>query len=149
MSDEEDAIVVRASTESDLTLMHMPRLLIVEIDIPLETQCEGLPENHLPKKPGTTYWDLSKDLANLYKVKSQGFPIIPYFSSTIDSITGKTLDKANLDTGNWSDAATFYTAMKLYIGLSRVKTANDILLTGMLNPAMFTSSPSPRPHRLM
>ena len=39
--------------------------------------------------------------------------------------------------------------MKLYIGLSRVKTANDILLTGMLNPAMFTNGPFPWPQRLM
>ena len=43
----------------------------------------------------------------------------------------------------------FYPAMKLYIGLSSVKTANDILLTGMLNPAMFTNGPFRWPLRLM
>ena len=30
-------------------------------------------------------------------------------------------------------------AMKLYIGLSRVKTANVIILTGMINLALFTN----------
>ena len=100
-------------------------------------------------KLGTTYWDLSIDPANSYKVKSQGFPIIPYFSSTIDRITGKTAEKAKLDTGNWRGEATLSTAMKLYIGLSRVKTANDILLTGMRIPAMFTNGPFPWPQRLM
>ena len=53
---EEDAGVVKTSTESEFILKHMPRHLIVESDIPLETQCEGLPKNHFPMKRGTTFW---------------------------------------------------------------------------------------------
>ena len=140
---EEDEGVVKTSTESDLTLKHMPRHLIVESDIPLQTQCEGLPENHFPMNRGTTYWDPSNDPANSYKIKSEGFPMTPYFSLTTDSITGKTVDKAKLDTGNWRDAVIFDTAMRLYTGLSRVNTANDILLTGLLGPAIFTNGPCP------
>ena len=52
---EEDEDVVKTSTEPELTLKHMPRHLIVESDIPLETQCEGLPKNHLPMKRGIIY----------------------------------------------------------------------------------------------
>ena len=129
--------------------MHMPRQFIVESDIPLEAQCDGLPINLFPKKRGTTFWDLPNDPGDLYKVKAEGFPIIPYSTSTIDNITGKEVDKANLDSGDWRDSTPCYIAMKFYIGWSRVKTANDILLTGMISPALFTNSCFPWPNRLM
>ena len=44
------------------------------------------------------------------------------------------MEKAKLDTGDLRDSTTFYMAMKMHIGLSRVKTANDILLTNMISP---------------
>ena len=93
----------------------MPRHLIFESDIPLEAQCDGLPKNDFPMKGVTTYWDLSNDPGDQYKLKSEGFPIIPYFSSIIDSITGKEMDKAKLDTGDWKDSTTFYMSMRMYI----------------------------------
>ena len=127
----------------------MPRHLIIEPDIQLGAQCEGLPKNHFHTKRGTTYWDLSNDPGDSYKVKSEGFPMISFFSSTIDSITGKKVEKAKFDTSNWKDATTSYTAMKLYMGLSRVKTANDILLTNMISPALFTNANFPCPSRFM
>ena len=40
------------------------------------------------------------------------------------------------------DYASFYNAMKSYIGLGRVETANDVLLTSMLSPTLFTRGPS-------
>ena len=52
---EEDASVVEATTEHELILKHMPRHLIVESDIPLEAQCEGLPKKHFPMKRETTF----------------------------------------------------------------------------------------------
>ena len=75
--------------------------------------------------------------------------MIPYFSSTIDSITGKEVDKAKLDTRDWKDSTTFYMAMKMYMWLIRVKTASDVFLTNMISPALFTNGPFPWPNRLM
>ena len=70
----EDEELVKNSTDVQLILKHMPRHLIVESDIPLESQCVSLPKNHFPMKRGTTYWDLSNDPGEQYKVKSEWFP---------------------------------------------------------------------------
>ena len=40
---------------------------------------------------------------------------------------GKDVEKDNLDTGD------SYMALKLYMGMSRVKTAHDMLLTNMIS----------------
>ena len=115
----------------------------------MNIQCQGLPANHFPLKPATTYWNLATDGNERNMVKSKGFPLLPYFSSTIDSITGKTVDKGILDTGDWQEATSFYRAMKLYIGLSRVRKADDILLTGLLSPALFANGDFPWPTKLI
>ena len=40
-------------------------------------------------------------------------------------------------------------AMTMYIRLSRVQAANDILLTNVISPILFTNGPFPWPNRLM
>ena len=74
----------------------MPRHLVMESDIPLEVECQSVPRKYFSMKAGITCWDLSSDLREQYKVKTEGFSIIPYFSSTVDSVIGKEVDKANL-----------------------------------------------------
>ena len=140
---------MKASKASELTLQKMPLHLIMETDTPMSVQCPGLPENHFPLSPATTYWNLPSEPGERMQVKSIGFPLIPYFSSTIDSITGKTVDKGIMDTGDWTESTSYYRAMKIYIALSRVKKADDILLTNMLSPCLFRCGPFPWPTRLM
>eukprot|EP00973_Karenia_brevis_P094433 12422457-Karenia_brevis.AAC.1 len=52
-------------------------------------------------------------------IHTKGFAISPYFSSTIDSITGKTVNKAIVDLQQWESFTRYSTALKAYIALSR------------------------------
>ena len=97
---------MKNSTEGDLSLKHMPRHLIMECDLPWEVQCQGLPENHFPMKKGNADWDSSSYPREQCKMKTESFSVIPYFSSIIDSITGKEVEKAKFDTGDWRDSIT-------------------------------------------
>ena len=92
---------VKKKTEPDITLRDKPSQLIMESDIPLESQCAGLPEKHYPTaKKGQPSGNCHPTRGEEQKVKPEGFSLIAYFSSILDSITGKEVDKAILDIGD-------------------------------------------------
>ena len=51
----------RSSKALDITLKYLLRHLIMESDMSLEVQCQGVPQHQFPMKKGTMYWDLSSD----------------------------------------------------------------------------------------
>eukprot|EP00973_Karenia_brevis_P029036 4005413-Karenia_brevis.AAC.1 len=67
-------------------------------------------------------------------IHTKRFAISPYFSSTIDSITGKIVDKAIVDLQQWEAFIKYSTAMKAYIALGRVRKANDSLIADIMSP---------------
>eukprot|EP00973_Karenia_brevis_P044651 6183149-Karenia_brevis.AAC.1 len=69
----------------------------------------------------------------------------PHFASTIDSVTGRILDKAIVDLGTWTQNTSYASDMKGYIALSRVRTAHDLLLTDMWPPTMLAGGAHPWP----
>ena len=82
-------------------------------------------------------------------IHTKGFAISPYFSSTIDSITGRTVEKALVDLPPWEAYTKYSTAMKAYIALSRVRKADDILIQEIMSPTLFACGLHPWPTRLM
>eukprot|EP00973_Karenia_brevis_P020639 2833675-Karenia_brevis.AAC.1 len=54
----------------------------------------GLDVGGFPVVPRSTSWNLYESTDTEVTIHTKGFAISPYFSFTIDSITGKTVDKA-------------------------------------------------------
>eukprot|EP00973_Karenia_brevis_P004894 674385-Karenia_brevis.AAC.1 len=65
-------------------------------------QHPGLPRDHSLVLPTNTQWTLYEDVT----INSKGFTTQPHFASTIDSITGRTLDKAIMDLGSWKQSTS-------------------------------------------
>eukprot|EP00973_Karenia_brevis_P077123 10711235-Karenia_brevis.AAC.1 len=82
-------------------------------------------------------------------IHTVGFAISPYFSSAIDSITGRAVDKAIVDLQQWEASTRYSTAMKAYIALSRVRKANDIFIADIISPTLFRCGPHPWPTTLL
>eukprot|EP00973_Karenia_brevis_P016585 2270089-Karenia_brevis.AAC.1 len=53
-------------------------------------QYPGLPNGHFPLLPTNTQWASYEDVT----INSKEFALQPHFASTIDSITGRALDRA-------------------------------------------------------
>ena len=82
-------------------------------------------------------------------IHTKGFAVSPYFSSTIDSITGRNLDKGIVDLPPWEAPTKYSSAMKAYIALSRVRKADDILIAHIMSPTLFSCGAHPWPTRLL
>ena len=136
-----DLQALQQSSEPQVVLRALPKKLIVKFDKPLKKQYHGLDENCFPLSPVTVYWTLDAD--EHIDISRRGFPIVPNFSTTIDGATGKTLDTAIADLGDFQVLPSFNRAMKGYIALSRVKKAEDIFLAQSFSPTLFQQGPQP------
>ncbi len=90
----------------------------------MKKQFPGMAHNCFPLSPVTVYWNL--DVEGEIQIRRRGFPVVPNFSRTVDSATGKTLDTAIADLGDFTTTPSYKRAMKGYITLSRVKKAQDL-----------------------
>jgi len=88
----------------------------------------GLPEGIFPIVPRTTDWHLYSSSETKVTIHTKGFAVSPYYSSKIDSITGRAVTKAIVDIPIWEAFTRFSIAVKIYIAISRVRKAHDILL---------------------
>ena len=108
---------------------------------------KGLPQNWFPMSPVSSYWNLDAD-ENI-DMSRRGFPLVPNFSSTIDSATGRTLNSEIADLGDIGSNPSFYAAMRGYIALSRVRAAHRLLISQPFNPLLFRQGPQPFPTLLL
>ena len=78
------------------------------------TKCfPGLPGGVFPIVPRMTDWNLYSSSDTTVTIHTKGYAISLYFSSTTDSITGRTVDKAMVDIPQWEA----FTKYKLVISL--------------------------------
>ena len=75
----------------------------------------------------------------------RGYPLVPNFSTTIDSATGQTLKAAIPDLGDEFSVASQYVAMRGYIAFSRVIGADGLLIAQPFNPLLFQCGPQTWP----
>ena len=129
------------SHDKQLVLLALPKKLILKMSRPMNKQYPGFDDNCFPLSPVTVYWNLDSD--GDIRIARRGFPVVPNFSMTVDSATGKTLDTALPDLGDISVQPTFNRAMKGYIALSRVRKADDLYLPQPFSPALFQQGAQP------
>ena len=143
----EDIATFANNTDKQIVLQALPKRLIIEVTRGLKKQYPGMPHNCFPLSPVTVYWTLDQE--GEIQISRKGFPIVPNFSITVDSATGKTLETALPDLDDIGAVPTFKKAMKGYIGLSRVKRAHDIYLPRAFSPALFRQGEQPWPTLLL
>ena len=97
-------------------------------------------------KPTETYWTLDSD--EHIEIARRGFPLVPNFSTTIDGATGHTLKTSITDLGDFGNVPSYHAAMRGYIALSRVTSADNMLLARSFNPMLFRLGPQPFPSLL-
>ena len=131
----------------EVVLRALPKKLIVRRDKPMQTQCEGLPENHFPLSPVTVYWSLNTE--RTIEIHRRGFPVVPNFSTTLDGSMGMTMDTVPVDLGDVREKPSFNKAMKGYVAMSRVKKAEDLRLTPPISPALSRQGAQPLPTLLI
>jgi hypothetical protein len=136
LSDKDDEFL-KDTSPNEMVLKELPKVLFLEMKTPMKEEYPGLPENWFPMTPVTKYWCLDSD-ENI-EICRRGFPLVPDFSITIDSVTGQTLESALPDLGDEFCTPSQHNAMRGYISLSRVTAAHSLLIAQPFNPLLFRS----------
>ena len=142
-----DVEYLKTTEARQVVLQALPKRLIVHMSRPMKKQYPGMPKDCFPLSPVTVYWTL--DVDGDIQISRRGFPIVPNFSMTVDSATGKTLDTAIADLGDFAAVPSFTRAMKGYIALSRVRKAQDLYLPQPFSPCLFQQGEQPWPSLLL
>ena len=125
---EEDAAMMKTSTEDDIVLRHMPTILFFELtDGALKTVWPDLPPKWFPLKADSCTWSL--DYANNINITRRGFALAPDFSTTIHSATGRTLTSSTVDLDDFATKPNPSATMKGYIALSRLVSVRGWWIT--------------------
>ena len=127
-------------------LQELPKVLFLEMITPMKKQYPGLPENWFPMTPVTKFWCLDAD--DNIDICRSGYPVVPNFSTTIDAATGQTLDAAIPDLGDEFSMPSQHGAMRGYIALSRVTSADGLLIAQPFSPLLFRMGPQAWPSLL-
>ena len=130
-----DAAIVEGSSDPELILNRLPKIIYVEVKDAVFEQQAGVPAGVYPVKPRNVFW--SRDKAGNAKVRRTGFLLVPSFSGTAHSYTGATLPKAIVDCLSFCSKPTQEDMTKSYVCISRVRSAVDLLIAQPFSPALF------------
>ena len=98
-------------------------------------------------KPRIREW--ATDTAGYAKVRRLGFAVVPEFGGTIHGYCGETLDAILLDLLEWHRKPTMEDMHKAYVGRSRTRKVDQILLVQPYSPHLFRQGQMPGPTILM
>ena len=83
------------------------------------------------------------------RVQRRGFPIVPDFGATAHSVQGASFLSAIVDCLSVDHCPKFSDMLAAYIGLSRVKFKELLLIAQAFSPALFCQGQPPGPESLM
>ncbi|CAK0877915.1 unnamed protein product, partial [Prorocentrum cordatum] len=133
---EADARMVReVHAEAEVVLREVPVAMRVKLHGQAKVFSPGLPLGVFPLKPKTMSW--GRGAGGGAAVKRAGFTAAPHFASTAHAVTGATPPTAVVDLLGVARAPRADDVPPSYVALSRVRTADDILIAQALPPALF------------
>ena len=135
------------TADAEIVLHRLPNHILVEIADAAFQQQKGLPPGVYCVKPRTVRW--ARDKAGSAQVKRTGFVLTASFSGTAHSYTGATLPKAIVDCLDYANKPRKEDMTKSYVCLSRVRRADDLLVSQPFSPILFNLGAMPRPHLLL
>ena len=144
---ETDIERLKDSQESEVILQHLPRRLFVEMEDKRFPRWKQLPSNWVPLPVSTVTWLLDPD--DKVPVSRRGFGVLPDFSTTIHSATGRTLKASIPSLDGITDLPSGQRAMRGYIALSRAEDAEGLVIAEPFAPTLFQQGPAPFPTLLL
>ncbi len=109
----DDVARMSANTDGEVILTQLPLRIVLHMETPMRKKHPDYLDQHFPLKPVTNYWNLAGRFGDeAVEIRRRGYGMVPNFSTTIDRATGRTIDKAIADLGDWKDVATPTRAMK-------------------------------------
>lgn len=127
-------------------LMYLPRIVYIEFKR-AKWQVEGLPPGGFPLKHQKRQWLLNKTTESW--VDRKGFLLIPDHACTARIVQGSNFKAAMADCGDVCDTPPLKDMLAAYVILSRVSTADTLLLLRAFSARLFQHGPPPGPHYLM
>ena len=128
-------------------LNYMPRCIYLKFADAIWTVDKRLGPGVWPLFPVYRQWELND--AQGAKIRRPGFTLLTDYASTAFMIQGATLPAAIADCGDVSDAGGLSELMTTYVILSRVKSANGLLLLRAFCANLFQMGALPGPYCLL
>jgi len=128
-------------------LHYLPRCLYLQVEGAQWVIHPKLGPGVFPLFPVTRTWELNTKTGT--KIRRRGFTFIPDYASTAFMIQGATLTAGLADCGDILESVGSTEAMTAYVILSRLTSANGLLLLRALSPELFTMGSAPGPFCLL
>ena len=106
---ENDAKKLENNSSPQVTLDDLPEESFIKVQGKMTKFFPGLQEGEFPILPRTTDWNLYSSTGTKVTMHTKGCAISPYFSSTIDRITSRTVEKAIVDIPHWQAPTKYST----------------------------------------
>ena len=100
-----------------------------------------------PMEPRSRTWLVNEQTK--VKARRTGFHIIPDLSATAHMLQGATLEAVIADCLEHGHTTKLVDMLAAYVGLSRAKIKENVLIMQAFSPALFNHGPPPGPHILM
>ena len=100
-----------------------------------------------PLKSVKRAWVLNQETQ--VKVSREGYTLLPDYACTAHMVQGMTLDAVIAECGTIKDSVSLKDMLAAYVALSRVRTAETLLLVRMFSRLLFQQGPPPGPYCLM
>ena len=110
-------------------------------------QVEDLEVGVYPLLPNSRPWDVNP--ATKVKAKRTGFFLVPNFGATAHMLQGSSEDAVVVDCLEAGHASKLADMLAAYVGLTRVKRKEGLLVMQAFSPGLFAHGPPPGPHILM
>jgi hypothetical protein len=144
---EEDASVVEVSTDAEYVLSGAPLAVYVEVRTRMTLNTDDTSVEIVEVLPKRQSW--SPDANGNIRVSRFGFQLVPDFAGTIHSFVGTSLDAAMLDCLEINKTPSHADQLKGYLGKTRVRTKEGLLVVQPFHPMLFRQGPLPGPKLIM
>ena len=135
-----------ASSEFEVFLKYLPKVAFVQFP-GVTWQLPGLAPGVLPMRTVTRIWVVNKDTNT--KVSRKGFTLVNDFASTAFMMQGETLEAMLADCGGVWEVVGLAEMLTCYVILSRIKTADALLLLRAFSKRLFQQGEPAGPKCLM
>ena len=140
---------IQASEEcgAERILSHQPEAIFLEFESAKWTMHKDLGRGIYPLRPTTRIWTVN-EMTNI-KARRKGFQIVPDYGNTAHSEQGASEPAAIVDCLQSDHVCKTTDSISSYIGITRVKEKEALLISEPFSPALFRQGEQEGPEMLM
>ena len=134
------------SNDFEVFLQYIPKVVFVQF-AKVKWHLDGMPPGLLPIYPVDRTWVVNRDTDA--RVTRRGFTLVNDFASTAFMMQGETLEAMLADCGDVWEVVGLAEMLTCYVILSRIKTADGLLLLRAFSKRLFQQGEPPGPKCLL